>query len=175
MRATSTVDGTDSFFKAANTIEQRYMSSDSVVITVKLDLSGMSYGQKAGLAHFNGGANYAMCGVQYTESGIQLIHENDGKAITGTILSPGQNLLYIRSVSGFEERDDNKQYTSETQRFLYSVDGKVFVPFGGTYQMRTANFRGDMVGICTYNNQNDKGYVDIDYFEYNVKNRIDAL
>lgn len=42
-------------------------------------------------------------------------------------------------------------------------------------QMRTANFRGDMVGICTYNNQNDKGYIDIDYFEYHVKNRIDAL
>ena len=31
--------------------------------------------------------------------------------------------------------------------------------------------RGDMVGICTYNNLNDKGYIDVDYFEYKAKNR----
>lgn len=37
--------------------------------------------------------------------------------------------------------------------------------------METANFRGDMIGIYTYNNQRDDGYVDVDKFSYEVKNR----
>ena len=37
--------------------------------------------------------------------------------------------------------------------------------------MKTANFRGDMIGICTYNNKEAKGYIDVDDFSYYVGNK----
>ena len=90
---------------------------------------------------------------------------------SGPRLPSNLKTLYIRSVSGFEKRDTNRQYTTEGQHFLYSIDGQNFYPFGDEYRMGTGNFRGDMVGICTYNNQNNRGYIDVDKFHYHIKNK----
>lgn len=170
--AKPTADRTDSFFQAANTVEQRYMSSDTVVVTTKIDLSGMVDGQNAGMAHFNGGVNYALCGVIKDSMGIRMVYEKNKRKIYGPLLSLNTRTLYVRSVSGFEERNSNQQYTTEAQHFLYSMDGKKFVPFGEEYRMGTANFRGNMIGIYTYNNTMEKGYIDIDWFDYQVRNQI---
>lgn len=169
--AGTTANGTDSLFLAANTIEQRYMSSDTVTVTVKMDISGMSEGQKGGMVHFNGGVDYALCGIQYLKNGKHVIYEKNGQVINSTPLPERVGTIYIRSVSGFEERDESKQYTTEGQHFLYSLDDKTFIPFGEEFRMRTANFRGDMIGICTYNNKEAKGYIDVDDFSYYVGNK----
>lgn len=55
----STLGKKESFFKAGNTINQRHLRSDTAVVTIKLDISGMEAGQKGGLCHFNGGKNYS--------------------------------------------------------------------------------------------------------------------
>ena len=171
LHAASTANGKDDFFRAANTIEQRYMSSDSVVITVKMDIGGTSEGQRAGLVHFNGGVSYATCGLMHATDGKYVVYEQNGKLTRGMRLDFTVTTIYIRSISGFQPRDDARQYTTEAQHFLYSTDGTSFFPFGDEYQMETANFRGDMIGIYTYNNQRDDGYVDVDKFSYEVKNR----
>ena len=169
--ADATADSTDSFFKAANTLHQRYMSSDTVIITIKVDVTGTTQGQKAGLTHFNGGVHYAFCGIADYGNSKHIIYEADGKSKNGPRLPSNLKTLYIRSVSGFEKRDTNRQYTTEGQHFLYSIDGQNFYPFGDEYRLGTGNFRGDMVGICTYNNQNNGGYIDVDKFHYHIKNK----
>ena len=52
-------------------------------------------------------------------------------------------------------------------RFLYSTDGKTFVPVGKDYQMVWGNYRGDRIGIYCFNDLSEGGYVDIDYLHYN--------
>jgi hypothetical protein len=49
--------------------------------------------------------------------------------------------------------------------------GKQFMNFRGNYRLKAGNFRGDFVGIFTYNDDADAGYLDIDSFNYNFKNR----
>ena len=131
----------------------------------------MSEDQKGGMVHFNGGVDYALCGVLYLKDGKRVIYEKNGQVINSAPLPEGVGTIYIRSVSGFEERDENKQYTTEGQRFLYSLDNRIFIPFGEEFRMGTANFRGDMIGICTYNNKEAKGYIDVDDFSYYVGNK----
>ena len=171
LHATKTADGSENFFKAANTIEQRYMSSEKVIITVKLDIRNMTSGQKAGLAHYNGGKTYALCGVSNENKTKHLYYDQNGKTKTGTTIPSNVTTIYIQSVSGFEKRDYSVQYTTEKQHYTYSFDGKNFKPFGDNYQMSTAGFRGDRVGICTFNNNNDNGYIDIDRFDYKIVNK----
>lgn len=167
--ASKTADGTDCFFKSSNTIEQRYMSSDSVCVSISVDLSGMSEGQKAGLVHFNGGKNYGMIGVKKKTKSYELYYESDN-AKTGSIEFTS-DMIYLRTTSTFDYRDWSSQFTSEGANFSYSFDNKEYISFGNEYMMCTANFRGDMIGIFTYNNKRNDGYVDVDYFEYKVFNR----
>jgi beta-xylosidase len=152
------------FFKAGDTLELRHLRSDLTVATVKMDLSGMSDGQQAGLAHFNGGVNLAMLGV-VQNAGVKTIqYEQDKKATSGDNLpSPTQD-LWLRSTIAFDD----------IAHFAYSTDGKTFIPFGDPYKIRSGHYRGDMVGLYSFNNAADAGYVDIDYFHYDLKNKPDA-
>ncbi|WP_139295619.1 hypothetical protein [Paenibacillus sp. ov031] len=52
------------FFRAGNTLSQRYLMTTGLQVDTKLDLAGMSDGLRAGLVYFNGGVNYAMGSAQ---------------------------------------------------------------------------------------------------------------
>ncbi|WP_207921231.1 hypothetical protein [Micromonospora sp. KC721] len=52
-------------------------------------------------------------------------------------------------------------------RFSYSLDGTSFTSFGATYQLTWGGYRGDRVGIYTYN-PNGTGYVDVDSVRYTI-------
>jgi hypothetical protein len=54
--------------------------------------------------------------------------------------------------------------------YEYSLDGETFLPFGGTYRLSTAGWRGDMIGTYTFNSLGEAGYVDVDSFQYEVHN-----
>jgi beta-xylosidase len=171
LHATKTIDGSENFFKATNTMEQRLMSSESVVITVKMDIRGMTDGQRAALANYNGGGSYALCGVMMEGTDKYIFYHQKGDIVKGVRLPEHAKSIYIRSMSKFVPRHFVYQFSSEGQHYAYSFDGKKYVPFGDEYQMSTYGFRGDRVGICTYNNKNDRGYIDIDRFDYKIKNR----
>ena len=51
----------------------------------------------------------------------------------------------------------------------YSLDGDNFIPFGHPYQLSWGNYRGDRIGVYCYNNNVESGYVDIDYFHYEME------
>jgi beta-xylosidase len=153
--------GSGGFFKAGNTINQRHLRSDSTVETVKMDISGMTSGQKAGLVHFNGGKQYAFLGIEKNKEHSQLIFEENGQKTKGPILITSSSLFYLRSSTKFDD----------TAHFFYSADGTHFSPFGKSYKIISGNYRGEMIGIFNYNDKNDKGFIDVDWFSYKIYNK----
>jgi beta-xylosidase len=143
----------NSLLKAGNTLTQRTLRTNKNEVIIKLDVSGMADGQKAGLSHF-GSSNYSSLGVT-CEGNIKRIEFNLKGSITkGAELT--RNLLWLKSTWGL---DGKSQY-------YYSTDGSSFTPFGSTYQMMWGAYRGDRIAIYTYNNKADDGYVDVDYLHY---------
>ena len=49
-------------------------------------------------------------------------------------------------------------------RYWYSLDGVTFEGFGKQYQLRWGNYRGDRIGLFTYNDLGERGRIDIDSF-----------
>lgn len=139
--------------KAGNTLTQRSMRTKANEVIVKMDLSGMADGQKAGFSHF-GSPNYSAIGI-VREGAINSLEYNvRGKSTSGDIIT-GTN-LWLKSTWGL---DGKSQY-------YYSVDGKKYISFGEPYQLMWGAYRGSRLGIYSYNNKSDAGYVDIDYFHY---------
>ncbi|MCD8262670.1 MAG: hypothetical protein LUD15_15335 [Bacteroides sp.] len=50
----------------------------------------------------------------------------------------------------------------------YSTNGTDFLPCGAPYQLERGYYRGDRIGIYCYTNEDEKGYVDIDFFNYSI-------
>ena len=148
------------FFKVGNVINQRHFRSELTRATFKLDLSGMADGQEAGMAHFNGGSDYASLGVSQKGSMKMLKYEENGNVTPGPELPKNASVIWMRSAV---KMDDVNAYE-------YSLDGKTFLPFGGGYRLRTAQWRGDMVGTYTFNRLGEAGYLDVDSFQYEVHN-----
>lgn len=149
------------FFKAPNTINQRYMRSDSAVVTTRMEIAGMNNGQKAGLVHFNGGKNYAFIAVAKQNNVCRMEFEMDGQAAIGTELPSDQNVIFLRTSIGI----------TDEAGFQYSFDGITYHKLGSVYPMKAANFRGDMIGVFTYDDGGQSGFVDVDWFHYQVSNR----
>jgi beta-xylosidase len=151
------------FYKAGNTLTQRSMRTPCNEVRIKLDISGMADGQRAGLVHFS--ATYRSIGIKQ-KSGIRsLIYEVDGREAKGpTIIDTA---IWFKSVWGYDG----------ISRFAYSLDGKKYTLFGPAYQLGWGFYRGDRIGIFSYNQNQEKGYVDVDFFNYDfagVKSKTSA-
>ena len=142
------------FMKAGNTLTQRSLRTPHNEVTVKLDLSGLADGQQAGLVHY--AASWCLFGVTQTAGVKTLTYSLNGHATPGPTLT--QNALWLRSVWGFDG----------LSRFAYSLDGKTFVPFGDPYALTWGHYRGDRIGLFTFNDQDERGFVDVDWFHYAV-------
>jgi beta-xylosidase len=143
----------DNLLKAGNTLTQRSMRTVKNESVVKLDLSGMSDGQKCGLTHF-GSPLYAAFGV--TQKNGKKVLELNLKKIISTGPEIKGNILWLKSTWGL---DGLSQY-------YYSTNGLQFIAFGAPYQLSWGSYRGDRIGLFNYNNDSDSGYIDIDYFRY---------
>ena len=138
--------------KAGNTLTQRSMRTTKNEVVVKLDLSGMADGEKAGLSHF--GRSYSAIGA-VNEGGIKNLEINvKGNSTIGPILK-GNN-LWLKSTWGLEG----------ISQYYYSTDGKKYIALGVPYQMAWGSYRGDRLAIYNFNNKADSGYVDVDYFHF---------
>ncbi len=144
----------DNFFKAGNTIAQRYVKSNHVQADIKIDISQMAVGQEAGMCHFNGGKDFCTLGVNMTENGKIIRYNHNGNILDGAKIT--SSAIWIRSV--VDEKFVNT--------YFFSTDGVTFQPFGGKYTMKWGGYRGDNVGVYNYNNDKDAGYIDVDWFHY---------
>ncbi len=141
-------------FEARNTITQR-TEGPQCCGTVKMDISQMKEGDHAGLFSFcsePGGLAVVRNGADYTLE------------------------MRDRDVLKDERKFDAKEiwlrmdcdFTTDTARFYYSLDGQNFTRFGTDFHMifSMAHFTGNKFAIFNYATLQSGGYVDIDYFEY---------
>jgi len=171
--AVPTHTGSNYLFDVNNLLNQRSMRSDTTTVTIRVDVSKMSDGQQMGLAHFNGGVSYGWAGIEkqkgvlYLKSDHGTVQQEWGSPIRHTTAHPelGEPIarktryLYLQTTWGM----------ADEARFWWSLDGQTFHPYALRYHMTSGNFRGDMTGIFTFNNR-AKGYIDVDYFDYQVVN-----
>ena len=141
------------FLKVGNTLTQRSFRSAQNEVVVKLDISHTADGLHAGLCHFaehsaslgivnHDGTNY----LEWTDNDRRTRHQ----AISSTI-------LYLRSAWGLDGKS----------QFSYSLDGDHYTPLG-QYQLSWGFYRGDRIGIYCFNELDGQGYLDVDYFHYNM-------
>ena len=116
------------------------------------DLGGLAEGQMAGLCHFSRDAS--TLGVRRRAGVTMLEFTHDAKRLAGPAIASAR--LWLRSAWGLDGRSE----------FFYSLDGRDFLPFGEPYQLGWGHYRGDRIGLYTFNNDGEAGFVDVDSFEY---------
>lgn len=147
-------DGSDSdFWRAPNTLSQRMMGITTGTAVAKFDISGMAPNQLAGFVRYGGVFN--LLGVQMDESGNKHLFYMDkmGNKTLGPKLTT--NDLYVRTSNARNKAT-----------YEYSFDGKAFKAFGPTFTIAFGKWTGDRLGFFSWNEKEDAGYIDVDWFTY---------
>jgi len=139
--------------RAGNTITQRSLRTSDNTVTIKIDISNIVDGQFAGLSHFST-QNNSLFGVK-RENGIsKIVFMYNDVRFDGNDLF--QDKIWLRS--NWDKKGHNK--------YFYSLDGKLFIPFGNETQLTWGSYRGDRIGIFNFNTIEDRGFIDVDWFRY---------
>jgi hypothetical protein len=142
----------DDLKTAGNTLTQRVMRARGNVVTVELDPSEMAVGQVAGLCHYN--RNYATIAVHRDEGGLVVERARNQTILRGPAVAAKP--LWLRSEWDLDG----------LCRFSYSTDGKTFASLGELYQFGWADYRGERIGLYSYNNAGESGHADFRSFTY---------
>jgi hypothetical protein len=155
----------ENFHSVGNVINQRHFKSEIARAAVKLELGGLIDGQEAGLARFNGGRDNARIGIVREAGVLRLRHTENAVVTPGPELPAGVVTITLRTTA----------LENDTATFDYSFDGETYAPLGGVYRLTSAGYRGDMVGIYTFNRGVEGGYVDVDAFDYRSWNAPNSM
>ncbi|TNJ44983.1 glycoside hydrolase 43 family protein [Tamlana fucoidanivorans] len=147
-------DGSDSdFWRACNTLSQRIMGITTGTAVSKFDISGMQPHQLAGFVRYGGVFN--LLGVEVDQNGKKhlfymspMAEKTKGPELTGSN-------LYIRTTNN-----------SDQATYEYSLNGKTFTKFGPTFTIAFGKWTGDRLGFFSWNEKEDAGYIDVDWFTY---------
>ncbi|MFD1257843.1 glycoside hydrolase 43 family protein [Mucilaginibacter terrae] len=139
--------------KAGNTLTQRVFRTSHNEAVVKINISMMAKGQRAGLAHF-GSPNYASLGIINQGTSKFLEFNIKGEKVSGITVTG--KYIWFKSTWGLDG----------ISQFYYSLNGTEYVPFGSTYQLAWGSYRGDRIALYNYNDLDEAGYIDVDYFHY---------
>ena len=142
---------TGNIMKAGNTLAYRVIQFAGSA-EIKLDISAMANGQIAGICHFSQDNSYL--GVRMIDCKKYIEFKTaDTNPIYGMEITKKQ--IWFKS-----EWDSNG-----VSRYSYSLDGKKYILFGADYQLKWGAYRGDRVGVFSFNDISDSGYVDVDFFK----------
>ena len=167
-------------FLAPNTLTQR-MTGPSCSGVIRLDISKMRDGDRAGLSAINGQAavlTIARDGRTYTlaMSKQEVALDNNTKAVTNATeevmesvnlsntmgKDAKKGIVYLRLDGDFRQGRD-------VAKFFYSLDGESWTRIGGDYIMRfdyRLFFMGSKFAIFNYATKRAGGYVDVDEFRF---------
>jgi beta-xylosidase len=138
-------------YRAGNTLTQRCMRTSKNMVVIKIETDGMAEGQLSGLCHF--ATTYSTFGIKQMNGIKTLVYDNNGIETIGPKINCS---IWLQSTWGY---DGISQYA-------YSLDGKTYIPLGNTYQLTWGFYRGDRIGIYSYNTIEEKGFVDVDFFHF---------
>ena len=138
--------------KAGNTLTQRVMGVPKNNATMRMEISAMANGQQAGLCHFS--ARPGAVGVIQQRGIRRLFHRMNNKITTGPVITG--DVVYLRSTWDYQG----------VSHFSYSLHGNDFTPFAPPYQLIWSFYRGDRLGIFSFNDQSEAGFIDVDWFTY---------
>ena len=157
---TATVNATDDLYSARNTLTHR-VHGEFPTATLELDVGGMADGDRAGLAAFRDRSAYV--GVHRTGDAWEVVARFNmtldewggptldlGQVVEtaelGSVGQSGGKKVWFRVSMDVRPDGDHGAV------FEYSVDGEVFVPLGGTYELYTgwAFFLGYRFAIFNY-------------------------
>ncbi|WP_139959677.1 glycoside hydrolase family 43 protein [Flavicella sediminum] len=138
-----------------NIIGQRLMGRNNNVMTTKIELSKMVFGQEIGF-HISSQQNNAIALKKEKSGKLQLLFRS-GKNDIPTIQ---KGKLLDTNVIWFQAKVNDGLAT-----FYYSLDGKKFNQFGQEVRLLFSGFTPNMVGYYSMNSQ-PKGAIDIDWFTY---------
>lgn len=129
--------------KASNTLTMRSWQTPHNVATVCLDFSSAADGQRCGMCHFS--ASWSEFGVkQVGSSSVLYYRDNKGREVNvqADLNKMMKKKVYLRSSWDL----------SGLCHYSWSLDGCKWTDAGVTYQMEWGNYRGDRIGLYTYNN-----------------------
>jgi beta-xylosidase len=140
------------FWRVYNTISQRIMGTSKGVAVARFDLSGMKPGQHAGFVRFGGVCH--LLGVKMERSGEKklLFMDKHGKVVHGPEIDSGY--LFVRTTN-----IGNQAF------FEYGFDGKSYTRLGPEFTLEFGRWTGDRLGFFCWNDD-ETGYIDIDWFRY---------
>jgi len=141
--------------RAGNTLTQRSMRTVNNEVTIKMDIGDMADGQYAGITHY--ASSYSTFGVCQEGTLRTLYYNLNGNESTGIQLTG--NYIWLKSYWDY----------NGINQYAFSLDGKTFVDFGATSSLSWGSYRGDRIGLFTYNTKADQGHVDIDWFRYQYR------
>ncbi len=139
-----------------NVLTQRVHRTNGNQATVELDLTGMVEGQAAGLCLY--ARDFATIGVRHREGRLVIESARGVEAITevGELAS---RRLWLRASWGLEGR----------ARLAFSKNGNDFQVVGEDYQLGWAFYRGSRIGVFTFNDEGEAGWVDVASFRYQYR------
>jgi beta-xylosidase len=130
--------------RARNTLTQK-LWDDAGVFDVRLDISGMADGQRAGLT-FISGSTFGWVGVA-RRGGVSRVFWDGGE---GPALEGSD--VWLRG-----------RYSGDVARLEYSLDGRSWVDTGVTFALVFGHWKGARVGVFCYGRL---GHVDVDWVRY---------
>ncbi|MFV9551401.1 glycoside hydrolase 43 family protein [Algibacter sp. PT7-4] len=148
-------DGSDAnFWRACNTLSQRIMGITTGTAVAKFDISGMQPHQLAGFVRYGGVFN--LLGVEVTENGKKHLFYMDSMSQKTKGPEIKGSTLYIKTVNNVNQAT-----------YAYSLDGVNFKAFGPKFIIAFGKWTGDRLGFFSWNEKQDAGYIDVDWFTYN--------
>jgi hypothetical protein len=147
-----TADKRKLFYRAGNTLTQRSMRTAHNEVVIRISTAGMSNGGAAGLCHFS--ETYSTFGIIQQDGKKTLQYDNNGEKEIIRIIDAG--IIWLRSTWDWNGKS----------QYAFSLDGKRFTTLNTPYQLSWGFYRGDRTGIYHYNEAEEKGFIDVDWFHY---------
>lgn len=148
----SKLDEEDGFWGACNTISQRIMGNTDGTAEAKFNLSEMKPGQRAGFVRFGG--VYHLLGVYVQPNGVRKMFFNANGTHSQGPEVEGDD-LWIRTSN-----------IGNQASFSYSLDGGHFIKMSPDFTIAFGKWTGDRLGFFCWNEMDEVGAIDIDYFNY---------
>ncbi|HYP13329.1 MAG TPA: hypothetical protein VEQ63_05360 [Bryobacteraceae bacterium] len=143
------------FWTVGDTISQRAWRTPENEVTAEFDLGALSDGQHPGLVHY--GRTFCTLGVVQSGTLGQLELNDNGKLTAGPAITGDK--IWLRSVWDWNRKS----------QFSFSFDGRRFTPVGDPYKLTWGRYRGDRIGVFTYNDLGEGGHVDLASFRHVLK------